>query len=413
MKASVFSGTRDRNRRFKTTGNRRCVERLETRRLLSAAVSFPQVVGYPGIADANHIAVADLNGDGRPDIVVIGQTDSATPQTEVAVYVNKGDGTFGAPIVLPYSARTADAVAIGDFNGDGVPDIAVASFQDASVSVFLGAGVIVGSPAPSFQPPVTTTFGTPFTGGTGLTYMQTGHFGTSSDGLVVTDSTDDKTLVLIGSGGGHFRTPFPILNANGQNFNAGTFVLADFNGDGISDIAYAGGPGVVVQFGTSGGAFLSSSAFSYPVTGIPQVMTAGVLTSSGKPDLIVATDTVTNTFNHTDYVNVLLNNGGGSFAPAVNYSLSHVPNAITLGDFNGDGSLDVATEDIGGNLDVFQNTGAGALLAPVSFDADSGTIFQMVGADLNGDGKADIAAAGIDGIGGLQYSDSVLTFIEG
>jgi len=380
---------------------------LESRMLLS--VSFPPPLGYAGI-NAFRVAVADLNGDGKPDMVVIGNSD--TNALEAAIYVNKGNRTFGTPIILPFPGKSIDAVAIGDFNGDGVPDIAVASFEDAAVYVYLGAGVNVGGAVPSYLPPVATTYGTPFTGGDGLVTMQTGHFGGSSAGLVVTDSTDAKTLVLVGFSGGHFGTVLPIKDNNGQ-FVTRLGVVADFNGDGISDIAYSGGLGVDVQFGTSGGAFLTGvNTYAIP-GGTPAVMTAGVLTSSGKPDLIVGGSATTGTPETAGIVDVLLNNGGGSFAPAVTYSLGYEPNSIALGAFDGT-AIDVATEDLGGNLDIFTNSGSGTLSPPTTFPLDSGIVLQMVGADLNGDGKADIAATGADGFVGADHqSDSVGVFIEG
>ena len=134
---------------------RACVDALEPRRLLS--VTFPTPIGYPSTGTAQQIAVADFNGDGKPDFVVV--SDTATSGGTVQVAINNGDGTFAAPLTLPYSEREANSVTVGDFNGDGVKDIAVDSGEDGAVTVYLGAGSNINGPNPSFLPPVVSVYG--------------------------------------------------------------------------------------------------------------------------------------------------------------------------------------------------------------------------------------------------------------
>jgi tetratricopeptide (TPR) repeat protein len=113
----------------------------------SLAASSPFAVGQSPVA----IASADLNGDSHPDLAVVNQTDNT-----VSVLLGNGDGTFTSAVNSPLGTGVAPtAVAIADFNGDGVPDIAVTDPQTDSVSVFLGLGQ--GLFAPAFELPVGTT----------------------------------------------------------------------------------------------------------------------------------------------------------------------------------------------------------------------------------------------------------------
>ena len=144
------------------------------------------------------------------------------------------------------------------------------SENDATVSVYLGAGSNVNGTNPSFLSPVVSSFGTAMPGEytQAVVGMQTAHFGGSMDDLVVVDGNDSGTIrVLVASGGGHFAMPAGaniLANQAGQDVDVGSFVIADPNGDGISDIAIETGGSVDVQFGASGGSFLTTQ-FTYSV----------------------------------------------------------------------------------------------------------------------------------------------------
>jgi hypothetical protein len=85
-------------------------------------------------ADPNSVAIGDLNGDGKPDLAVANE-----PSNTVSVLLGNGDGTFGAKTDFGTGA-SPNSVAIGDLNGDGKPDLAVANYLANTVSVLLGNG---------------------------------------------------------------------------------------------------------------------------------------------------------------------------------------------------------------------------------------------------------------------------------
>jgi len=368
------------------------VEGLESRRLFS--VTFGPVSDLQGFP-VEPYAVADLNGDGKPDIVGVGEQNN----DGIEIFVNKGNGTFGAPIVLPYSGTTG-GLAIGDFNGDGVPDIAIES-GNGTVSCYLGSGVNIGGATPSFSAPVVSSYAIapadarPLNVGTGTTsvgttsQLQTAHFGGSMDDLVVDDATNGNLVqVLLATGGGHFQTGTANILAGPGDVEEHVlerFAIADLNGDGISDIAYGGvvgnGYGIIVQYGAIGGTFLTSQyPYAVPPDGPVNVLAATLTSPSGLPDLICNTES----FGDVD---VLLNNGGGSFGAAVSYPVTN-SQYISVGDFDGNGALDISA-----GSQILFNTGAGTF-SPAQ-DVDSSYLYaDRVSADLNGDGHADLVEDG-------------------
>ncbi len=157
----------------------------------------------------------------------------------------------------------------------------------------------------------------------------------NSDGIpdiATANSGSDPVTVLLGNGDGTF-TAAPSLTAGAS---PDAIVTADFNGDGIPDLAVAnyGSDAVTVFLGSGGGAF--SAVSSAPATGDgPIAMAVGDFNGDGYTDLVVA--------NNTDgTVGVLLGEGNGSFEPMVSYAVGAGPVSIAVADFNADGKLDLA-----------------------------------------------------------------------
>jgi hypothetical protein len=220
-------------------------------------------------------------------------------------------------------------VAVGDFNGDGAPDLAVANYTSNTVSVLLGNG------DGTFQAQRT------FAAGTGPRSVAVGDFnGDGTADLAVANQSSNTVSVLLGNGNGAFQAQ--------HTFAAGSrsqsVVVGDFNGDDSLDLAVANA-GTSPYFGDGS-------------------------------------------------VSVLLGNGDGSFLGRRNYPAGISPSSVAVGDFNGDGSLDLAVTDFNSNqLSVLLGNGDGAFLtSPVRYIVGIGPNSAAVG-DFNGDGLPDLAVA--------------------
>jgi hypothetical protein len=298
------------------------------------------ITNYPTGISPSSVAIGDLNGDGQPDLVTanIGGDPNASlpPAGTVSVLLGSSGGTFSAATTYPTESLMAFSVAIGDLNGDGHLDLAVANFGDPSgfgqngtVSVFLGSGGGTFSAA--------TRYSTQ-TGFAGAQSVAIGDL--NGDGkldLAVADASN-KVPFLFGNGDGSFNVPTP-PTFTGIN-NPGSVAIADLNGDGRLDLALANfntAPGsagtVTVLFGQVGGGF---TRLNLPTGGANASSVAiGDLNGDGKLDLAV-------TYAGSNTVSVLLGNGIGGFSAATPYPTGTNPLSVAIGDLNGDGRLDLA-----------------------------------------------------------------------
>jgi len=317
------------------------------------------------------VAAADLNGDGKLDLVV-GNLDSAT----VSVFLGDGTGTFKAHVDFA-TGLYPNSLVIRDFNGDGKADLALAN-GSGTVSILLGNG------DGTFQQHVE------YTAGPGAFSLAVGDF--NADGkLDVAVANNNGNLsgtvsILLGNGDGTFQThvDYPV------GMGPYSVAVGDFNRDGKLDLVVANYPSVFtvsVLLGNGDGTF--QSQVTYPVGRQPISVAVADLNGDGKLDLAVA--------DFTDgFVSVLLGNGDGTFQPSVEYPTGRVPSTIIIGDFNGDGKLDVATSNFApggytvppGYINILFGNGDGSLQAPVAFVAGPNPDTVVV-ADLNNDGALD------------------------
>jgi len=268
-------------------------------------------------------AAGDFNGDGKADLATVYSncTISGCLPGDAVVFISNGDGTFQTPAeyaVGLQSEHVSPNVAVGDFNGDGKPDLAVTNLGANTVSILLNNG------DGTFQTHVD------YPAGTGPTYIVTGDFnGDAVLDLAILDS--NGIFVLLGNGNGTFNQGTQVSTLFGYAIVAG-----DFNADGKLDLAVTSGltEGTVLIFlGNGDGTF--QPPISYPDGqgyGLPSV---GDLNGDGKLDLIVGS-------SYYGYVaSILLGNGDGSFqAPMFNFLSDSSP--IVVADFNQDGSPDLA-----------------------------------------------------------------------
>ncbi len=315
------------------------------------------------------VAVGDFNGDGKPDLALTGAIDNNT----VAILLGNGDGTF----TLASSPTTANypiAIAVGDFNGDGIPDLVVANSPAWTLTILLGNGdgtftAVQESPAAGEYPYA----------------IGVGDFnGDGKADLAVVDIDSNTVTILLGNGDGTF-TPGPQSPATGVAPVA--IVVGDFNGDGIPDLAVANEnnaqPGsVTILLGNGDGTF--RAAPSVNLSGSPHSMALGDFNGDGKPDLALTGVNANNT------VAILLGNGDGTFTPGPQTPATGSQyGGIAVGDFNGDGKVDLAVASTSG-VTVLLGNGDGTFRA--ASPATTGLVTgSLVVADFNGDGRPDLA----------------------
>jgi len=377
-----------------------------------------QSYSYGDKYDAYSTAVGDLNGDGKPDLVVasgcvvgISCNGNGTDGV-VSVLLGNGDGTFQAAQTYDSGAYIASSVAVGDVNGDGKPDLVVANVCFSSGSCDTGViETLLGNGDGTFRVSSITYPGTPIADYIAIADVN----GDGKPDLVVADyclggsCSSGAVSVLLGNGNGTFQAT---QNYSSGGLGAYSVAVADVNGDGKPDIvvanAYANGSStsnsvVGVLLGNGDGTFQSAQTYSsggYEATSIAVADVNG----DGKPDIVVANNCASSSDCSTGVVGVLLGNGDGTFQPALltitpvvldfgpsGISESPQIGQVALADFNGDGHLDVA---IGGYGVVLLGNGDGTFQTPMNLGV--GGVGTAVG-DFNRDGSPDLALAGADG----------------
>jgi hypothetical protein len=297
----------------------------------TAAVNYANAPGSPfspgGDGNPIVVAVGDWNHDGKPDLVVGNNISSPTGSVSFETLLNNGNGTFTAKAtyVVVSSGNFAGVTAIvpGDFNGDGIPDLAVVEGTTDIVQLWLGNG------DGTFTLKSTTAVGS------GPGSAVAGDF--NADGnldLAVGNFNDNTISILLGNGNGTFTAGTTVHAPGSYDVNAMT--VGDFNNDGVLDLATACDDTCVVVFpgnnnGTFGSPIVTTAGPAY--TGFFGIV-AGDFNRDGNLDLAA-----TNTNN---IVEILLGKGDGTFTAGSTLAAGPFPTGLTLGDFNGDGILDLA-----------------------------------------------------------------------
>jgi hypothetical protein len=347
---------------------------------------FVAATGSPFAVDTSpfSVAVADVNGDGKPDLVTA--NIYANPG-DVSVLLGNGSGGFTAASGSPFPAGVDPiSVAVADFNGDGKPDLAVANYSSTTVTVLVGDGS--GGFAEEASSPFTV-------GNTPRSVVAADVNGDGNEDLVV--SCESNVTVLLGDGAGGFAP------AAGSPLPGGGYsvAVADLNGDAKLDLALAtsGSPGSVwVLLGDGVGGFSNAPGSPFHVGSSPESVVVADFNGDGAPDLATAN------LGSND-VTVLLANGAGGFAaaPGSPIAVGGRPDSIAAADLNVDGNPDLVVANAGGygtgysGVTVLVGDGTGGFTGATGSPYPAGTTPGSVAiGDVNGDGKPDVAVSNLD-----------------
>ncbi|MDR3636419.1 MAG: FG-GAP-like repeat-containing protein [Isosphaeraceae bacterium] len=322
---------------------------------------------YPVGNQPYSVSAADLTQDGHADLVVA-DYGSSNPSV-ISVLLGNGDGTFRAARTVPVG-NGPYPVAIGDFNGGGIPDIVTGNIGANDLSLLLGHGDGTFAPAVSI-PSGTAPFG-----------VAVGDFRGDGHLDVVSANNVSSTLTVdLGQGNGTFESPITV------SLTAPTvpMVTADFTDDGQTDMAVADPSAgtVTIRLGQGDGTFVDATPIV--VGGEPSALVAGDFNGDGRPDLAVADA-------QTGAVLILLGLGDGTFQAPIRIQVGGTPDALVAGDFNGDGHLDLAVADSRSNdVAILYGAGDGTFRLGPRLAVGNEPI-ALVAADL-GNGHVDLVTA--------------------
>ena len=377
------------------------------------------------------VAIADVNGDGKGDLIVVGATDGQTADAlkNIAVLIGHGDGTFDAPLYYP-GLPFLQGVRVADVNNDGKPDLILRTTDEIAVSINNGNGTFLPPYVVLEEPSTLFTVTPPGPIANGLVDFVIADFNGDGNLDIAAAEDGERVDVLLGTGTGSFLGPVTYLNNQHQTgFGGGHIATAKLTNSRHLDLAVTSGYGTTlgIFFGNGDGTFRTTPVV-YP---LPQYDDEGLILADvngdGLADIVIGTAgarAIT-----PNYLTILLNRGNGDFGPApsefsnvaVNNNAANPANPIglTLADLTGNGKLDLVTTNWAYPIETLTN---GQVPVPPTINPTAGTVnphgtisilpgngdgtfgteqqyevgaraIAVQAADLTGDGKKDLVVA--------------------
>jgi hypothetical protein len=320
----------------------------------------------PFLFDApNAVVVADVNGDGKPDLI-----SASSGANALTVLTNNGSGGFGNYVHLTVGGSPL-SLTTTDVNGDGKVDLITANYGANTLTVLTNTG---------------SGFGIASSLGVGSLPRSVSGADVNGDGKVdlISANSGDSTLTVLtntGSGG------FVLSSSPGVNSLGPVSVQpADINGDGKVDLISANisSDNLTILTNIGNGSFFIASRPS--VGGSPLSVIVTELNGDGKVDLVSAN-------NSDNTLTILTNNGNGSFLLSSSYGVGLAPVSLSAADVNGDGKLDLISANQNAlTLSILTNNGSGSFSVASSPNL-ANTPYSLAAADVNGDGHVDLVVA--------------------
>ena len=308
------------------------------------------------------IVAADFEGTGNTDLAVLTNLSGSSPQIEIFHNYGGSSGFEASSIftALPSNFYSATSLAVGDFNGDGFPDVVVGRIGDGSsfATVLLGNGnptVTGNSPAGGFQTPGTTL--SVHNTLNGALFVATADFNNDGIADVAVADVFGDLYVFTGSGNTTFTPSANIGPGDDTSFSS--MAIGDLNGDGFADIvvgASSTGSSANVFFNSSGTFSSSETTLALP-NGVLPLVAVGDFNGNGMPTVAVADANS----DGSGGIYVFPSNGTVENSTPTLYATTAIPDAIAVGNFATHGNGDIVVTD-GTEAGVF----LGAASAPVT-----------------------------------------------